>query len=147
MDKVKIASAVGIALICGYEALRLTPYRDVVGVWTDGWGNTKNVVPGQVVTPRKAAKDLSDHVANIRKELNKCVQVPLTQNQSDAFISFAYNVGTGAFCRSTLVKKLNQKDYTGACNELTKWVYAGGKVLPGLVKRRNEERELCLGRV
>jgi len=144
LGRVKTISIVGVAMICAFEALKLTPYRDVVGVWTDGWGNTKNVVPGRVITERKAAEDLSTHVTTMRAQIDRCVKVPLNQNQSDAFISFTYNVGPAAFCRSTLVRKLNAGDYDGACNELSKWVFAGGKRLNGLVKRREQERQLCL---
>ena len=74
----------------------------------------------------------------------KCTKVPLNQNQYDALVSFTYNVGVGAYCGSTLVRKLNQGDYTGACNELRRWVYAGGKRVQGLANRREAERSLCL---
>nr|WP_276554179.1 lysozyme [Cupriavidus gilardii] len=77
--------------------------------------------------------------------VNSCVRVPLTDGQRTAFVSFTYNVGRGAFCGSTLVRKLNAGDYVGACNELPRWVYAKGVKLPGLVNRREQERALCLG--
>jgi len=69
----------------------------------------------------------------------------LFQYEWDAYVSWAYNVGAAAACKSTLVKKLNRSDYVGACNELLRWNRAGGRVLPGLVKRRKAERNMCLG--
>ena len=71
------------------------------------------------------------------------MRTPLTDGQKAAFLSFAFNVGNGAFCSSTLVRKANTGDMPGACSELSKWVYAGGKQLPGLVKRRAAERAMC----
>ena len=78
--------------------------------------------------------------------LKQCVRVSLHQYECDAFVSLAYNIGSGAFCGSTLVRKLNAGDYAGACAEIDRWVYAGGKRLPGLVKRRAEERARCEGK-
>ncbi|MCG9123095.1 glycoside hydrolase family protein [Laribacter hongkongensis] len=77
--------------------------------------------------------------------LKQCVCVSLHQYEYDAFVSLAYNIGSGAFCGSTLVRKLNASDYAGACAEIDRWVYAGGKCLPRLVKRRAEERIRCEG--
>ena len=82
--------------------------------------------------------DLEKHAAAL-----DCVKRPLTDGQKAAFLSFAFNVGNGAFCKSTLVRKANAGDMPGACAELSHWVYAGGKQLPGLVKRRTAEREMC----
>ena len=73
----------------------------------------------------------------------KCIHVPVTQGEYDAYLDFTYNVGTFAFCTSTLNKKLNAMDYEGACKELLNWTKAGGKVLPGLVKRRQDEYKQC----
>ena len=74
-----------------------------------------------------------------------CITQPLTDGQRAAFLSFAFNVGEGAFCKSTLVRKANAGDVQGACAELSRWTYAGGKQLPGLVQRRAAERQMCEG--
>ena len=79
-----------------------------------------------------------------RAGIARCVSVPLTQNELDAYVSFAYNVGTANFCRSTMARKLNAGDYAGACAELRRWVYFKGKVLPGLVSRREDEYRRCM---
>jgi lysozyme len=75
----------------------------------------------------------------------ECINHPLTDGQKAAFLSFAFNVGNGNFCGSTLVRKANAGDMRGACAELSRWVYAGGKELPGLVRRRAAERAMCEG--
>jgi lysozyme len=85
---------------------------------------------------------LADDLAKHAEALN-CVKTPMTDGQKAAFVSFAYNVGVQGFCGSTLVRKANAGDMTGACAELSRWVMAGGKKLPGLVNRRAAERELC----
>lgn len=75
-----------------------------------------------------------------------CVKSPMTEGQKAAFLSFAFNVGNAAFCQSTLVRKANQGNMAGACAELSRWTYAGGKELPGLVRRRAAERAMCEGK-
>ncbi|MBE5527621.1 glycoside hydrolase family 24, partial [Laribacter hongkongensis] len=101
---------------------------------------------GDRITPPKAlARALTD-VQKFEGALKQCVRVPLHQYEYDAFVSLAYNIGSGAFCSSTLVRKLNAGDYAGACAEIDRWIYAGGKRLPGLVKRRAEERARCEGK-
>ncbi|MCG9057971.1 lysozyme [Laribacter hongkongensis] len=139
------ASALGsIALRDGY---RDTAYIPVPGdVPTIGFGTTEGVKMGDRITPPKAlARALSD-VQKFVGALKQCVRVPLHQYEYDAFVSLAYNIGSGAFCGSTLVRKLNASDYAGACAEIDRWVYAGGKRLSGLVKRRAEERAQCEGK-
>lgn len=136
------STLVGIATHEGYVG---QTYKDAVGVPTIGFGETKNVRMGQTTTPERALIQLLASADEHAKGMAGCVKVPLTQNEFDAYLSFTYNVGVGAFCRSTLVKKLNAQDYSGACGELKKWVFAGGNVLPGLVKRREQEYKQCLG--
>jgi lysozyme len=138
-------SASGIALIKQFEGCRLSAYRDVSGVLTVGWGHTgKDVTKGLTITQARAdtllRQDLNEFVIGV----NQCVKVPINQNQFDALVSFAYNVGLGALRTSTLLEKLNEKDYMGAANELDKWVHSGGKVIQGLVTRRNAEQALFL---
>jgi lysozyme len=151
MSRVRVAATslaisgavlVGIAVHEGYVG---HTYLDPVGIPTIGFGETQGVKPGQTTTPTRALVQLLDSANSIAKGMVSCIHVPLYQHEYDAYLSFSYNVGSGAFCRSTLVKKLNAQDYEGACAELKKWVYAGGKVLPGLVTRREKEYKLCMG--
>lgn len=137
-------SALALGTIALHEGYRGTAYRDPVGIPTIGYGETKGVKMGDTTTPKKAMEQLKLSAAEHGQGMARCITVPISQNEYDAYLSFTYNVGVGAFCRSTLVKKLNAKDYTGACNELLRWDKAGGRVLPGLTKRRKEERALCM---
>jgi lysozyme len=140
-----LAGSALVASVAMWEGTEYTPYRDVVGVLTVCNGYTgPDIVPGKTYGKAECdlllKKELTEHGLGVLK----CTQVPLNQNQYDAFASFAYNVGVGAYCKSTLVKKLNAGDYTGACNELLRWNKAGGKVYRGLTRRREAERALCL---
>ena len=137
------SALVGIALHEGYRGEAYTPVPGDVP--TIGFGTTGGVKMGDKITPEKALVRALQDVQKFEGALKQCVTVPLHQHEYDAYVSFSYNVGSGAFCKSTLVKKLNAGDYTGACNELRKWVYFKGQPLPGLVKRRNEEADKCLG--
>ena len=136
-------SAAGFVGITTYEGFRSDAYNDGVGVTTIGFGSTAGVKPGDRITVERALVTALADATRHGEEIKKCIKVPLYQTEFDAYSSFAYNVGTGAFCGSTLLKKLNSGDYPGACAELSRWVKAGGKVLPGLVKRRAAERKLC----
>ena len=139
---VSAAALVGIAT---HEGYRSEAYKDTVGVPTIGFGETAGVKMGDKTTPERALVQLLESTEKHADAIRQCIHVPLYQHEFDAYISLAYNIGTGAFCKSTLVKKLNQGDYTGACNEIRRWNKAGGKVLPGLVKRREAEYEMCMG--
>ena len=150
MNRVALASLAlsGAALvgIATHEGFVGRTYLDVVGIPTIGFGTTKDVKPNQTITPERALVKLLQDANEMEKQLKRCIgDVPLHQHEWDAIVSWTYNVGTGAACKSTLVKKLKAGDYTGACNELTRWTYAGGKQLSGLVKRREHERQMCLG--
>lgn len=138
-------TAAAITSIAFYEGFRSEAYKDVTGIPTIGYGYTKNVKMGDKITPERALIQLQESAAEHAKGMAKCIKVPLTQGEFDAYSSFTYNVGVGAFCRSTLNKKLNSGDYAGACKELLKWTTAGGKQYPGLVKRRQEEYVRCIG--
>ena len=140
---VSATTLVGIAVNEGYQG---QSYKDAVGVPTIGFGETKDVKMGQTTDPIRALVQLQKSADEHAKGIATCVFVPLSQNEYDAYVSFSYNIGVGAFCRSTLVKKLNAQDYEGACKELLRWNRAGGKVLPGLTKRRQQEYNTCLGR-
>ena len=140
-----VASASIVAAIALNEGFRSRAYQDVVGVWTIGYGETKGVKPGDTITREQAMVQLKKSIDVHAQGMLRCIKVPLYQHEYDAYVSFTYNVGVGNFCRSHLVRLLNQGKYTEACNELPKWVYAGGRVYPGLVRRRAEEQKLCLG--
>lgn len=116
-------------------------------VWTIGWGTTKYrsgkaVAEGDVITPKQAQEYFDWDVSWFAGAVERLVQVPLTQEQFDALVSFVYNVGAGALEKSTLLKKLNQRDYKGAAKEFLRWNTANGKKLPGLTKRREYEKWL-----
>ena len=153
MNKRTRTSIAGLALsasafvaILLHEGYSDKTYIPVPGdVPTIGFGTTDGVKAGDTITPPKAVEKALRDVTKFEGAIKKCVKVPLYQYEYDAYVSFAYNVGPAAFCSSTLVKKLNAEDYAGACNELPRWVYAGGKKLKGLENRREAERKLCLG--
>jgi lysozyme len=136
------SALVGIAIHEGYVG---ETYKDIVGVPTIGFGETQGVRLGDRTDPVRALIQLNKTTSEFSKRVAACITVPVSQNEFDAYVSFAYNVGTGGFCSSTLVKKLNANDYDGACSELLKWVYAGGKPVQGLVNRRQKEYQQCIG--
>ncbi|MCE9874106.1 MULTISPECIES: lysozyme [Hafnia] len=143
------ASENGINLIKQFEGCRLTAYQDSVGVWTIGYGWTqpvdgKPVGKGMTITQQKADDLLKQGVVQYEAGVHGLVTVQLNQNQYDALVDFAYNLGVNALKGSTLLKKLNTGDYAGAANEFTKWNKAGGKELAGLTRRREAEKSLFL---
>ncbi len=127
-----------------WESLELTAYLDGGGVPTIGWGHTKNVALGQTITEAQAEQFLSDDLAPTELTLNTNITVPVNQNQFDGMCSLAFNIGNNAFASSTLLKKLNAGDTQGAADEFPRWCYDNGKVIQGLVNRRNAERTLFL---
>ncbi len=139
----KISDA-GLQLIMESEGLRLKAYQDSVGVWTIGYGSTRGVMPDETITQADAEDRLRRDVQDAEDCVNKHVTVALTQGQYDALTSFIFNLGCGAFSGSTLLRDLNAGDYQGAADQLGRWVHAGTDILPGLVKRRANERELFL---
>ena len=139
----------GIELIKKYEGLRLEAYRCPAGKLTIGYGHTGNdVVPGMQINKEMAELLLKNDLKIYEKVINELVKVQLTQNQFDALISFIYNVGIGNFKKSTLLKLINQNKMKEAAEEFLKWnkvSQPGGlKELPGLTKRRAEEKKLFL---
>ena len=142
-----VLSAAGLVGIVHWEGYSSTAYIPVPGdVPTIGFGTTAGVKAGDTITPQAALTRALADVSKFEGALKQCVTVPLSQGEYDSLVSFSYNVGTAAFCGSTLVKLLNRGQYTAACAELSKWVYQGGRVLHGLVKRREAERAKCEGR-
>ena len=136
----------GIDFIKRHEALRLNAYLDAVGVWTIGYGHTKTAKKGMTITEAEAEKLLVDDLKTAEEEINSH-NLPLKQHQFDALVSFVFNVGTGAFRTSTLLKRIKEDvNHPDIPNQFNRWVYGNGKVLPGLVRRRNEEAKLYFNR-
>ena len=138
------AALVGIAV---HEGYRESAYIPVPGdVPTIGFGDTHNVKMGDRTDPIRALIRLSEHTETFQRDLKRCIgDVPMHQHEWDAIVAWAYNVGTGAACKSTLVKKLKARDYKGACDELLRWDRFNGKPLRGLTIRRQQEHQLCIG--
>lgn len=139
----------GVDLICNFEGLRLKAYDDGVGVWTIGFGTTKypngiRVKKGDTCTLDQAKAYMQNDLKSFEQTVNNTVKVPLNQNQFDALVSLAYNIGSTAFKNSTLVRQLNEGNYKVAANQFNVWVNAGGKRMQGLVNRRAAERTLFL---
>ena len=139
-------SAVGLVGIVGYEGYTDTAIIPVPGdVPTLGFGTTEGVRLGDRTTPPQALRRALRDAARYEQFIRDCVTVPLAQREYDAFVSLAYNIGPSAFCGSTLVRKLNVGDYSGACAEISRWDKFKGAPLAGLTRRRAEERALCEG--
>ena len=132
----------GIDLIKKYEGCRITAYVDSAGVWTIGYGHTKNVKEGDKITQDQADKSLIGDLTEAENCINAVCRKELTQNQFDALVSFVFNVGCGAFRASTLLKYINKGEFTQAALEFPKWNKSVGKVLDGLTKRRESEQLL-----
>ena len=137
------AALVGLLVNEGYQERAYIPVPGDVA--TIGFGTTGGVRPGDTITPEKALiRSLAD-VQRFEGALKQCVTVPLHQHEYDAFNSLAYNIGSGAFCRSTLVRKLNSGGYTEACQQILVWDKFKGKPLRGLTLRRQREYRECIG--
>ena len=134
----------GLALIRQFEGLRLSAYKDAVGIPTIGYGTTKGVKMGQTITRDEADRLLMEDVQRFADHVAALVNVPLNQNQTDALVSFVYNVGPAAFGKSTMLKLINQGLLEDAALQFVRWNKAGGQVLAGLTRRRIAERELFL---
>ena len=143
MIQLKI-SQTGIDLIKRFEGCVLTAYQCPAGIWTIGYGHTRTAYKGQKISLKTAEKLLKEDIKIFENGVNKAVSVSLTQNQFDALVSFSFNCGLTALKNSTLLKKLNKKDYIGAANEFPRWNKSNGKILTGLVRRREEEKALFL---
>lgn len=140
-------SSKGIEFIKKHEGFRARAYQCPAGVWTIGYGHTRGVKSGDVIDKAQGERFLIQDVQTAEQEVNSHGLI-INQNQFDALVSFVFNVGSGNFSRSTLLRKLkvNSNDAT-ISYEFSRWKHGGGKVLPGLVKRRKEEAELYFKRV
>lgn len=148
--KARLVAVIGMAaattlgsFVPQFEGMVLRGYKDPVGIVTACAGHTLTAQLGKPYTREECQSLLEYDLAVHAEGVMRCVKTELTTGQKAAFVSFAYNVGVGAFCKSTMAKKLNEGDHKGACKELSRWTTAGGKQLMGLVKRRAAERSLC----
>jgi lysozyme len=112
---------------------------------TIGFGTTGGVKLGDTTTPPRALQRLAADASKFEQAVRRCAPVPMHPHEFDAWVSFTYNVGENAFCRSTAARKLNDLDYAGACDEMLRWVNVNGAPVRGLVMRRERERAKCLG--
>lgn len=132
-----------LAAIKEFEGFRANAYQDVAGVWTIGYGDTRNAAPGVTCSEAQASAWLEAALSDVEAVLNNetVVSAPLTQGQFDALADFAYNLGSGSLLRSTLLRLVNDGELVAAAAEFPKWAYSRGRVLPGLMKRRLAERD------
>lgn len=133
-------SLAGAGAIVAHEGMVRVAYKDPVGIVTVCAGHTATAKLGQVKTDAECAALLKEDVKEAEAAVKRLVKTPLTQPQFDALVSFTFNVGSGNFAKSTLLKKINKFDCWGAGAEFMRWTRAGGKELPGLVVRRASER-------
>ena len=137
------AVALCVPLVMYFEGTIQRVYRDPIGIITSCTGHTgPELRMGQVFTKEQCEQQLLADLLKHSEALD-CIKVVMTDGQKAAFLSFAFNVGEGAFCGSTLARKANAGDMRGACAELSRWTLAGGREMPGLVKRRAAERKVC----
>ena len=134
----------GLTIIKSFEGVKYRAYLCPAGVWTIGYGHTKGVKEGDTCTSAQADEWLQDDLSASEEAIGRLVQVPLTQGQFDALVSFVFNLGSGNLDTSTLLRKLNARDYPGAADQFPRWNKAKGKVERGLTRRRQAERLLFL---
>lgn len=149
-DAEAAALAIAVPFIAGWEGKRNQAYQDVVGVWTICYGSTRGVKPGMVMSDAECTALLRREVAEYRRGIHRYFTAETIANlppyRDAAFDSFAFNVGIAGAGKSTATRRLNAGNVAGACEALTWWNKAGGRVIRGLVRRRSAERDLCLGR-
>ncbi|MEI2684598.1 lysozyme [Erwinia aphidicola] len=139
------AIAIAAAVIPSLEGVEHKPYQDVVGVWTVCYGHTgADIIKSKTYTEAECQALLNKDLRAVANQIDPLIKRPIPDTTRAALYSFTYNVGAGAFRQSTLLKKINAGDTVGACNELRRWTYAGGKQWKGLMNRREIERDVCL---
>jgi lysozyme len=146
----KQVSEEGVALIKKFEGCpqkdgMCYSYQDAIGVWTLGYGFTKNVGPESKITVEEAERRLVEELREYEGYVNKLVEVELTQNEFDSLVAWVYNLGPTNLSQSTLLNELNKGNYNRVPSEIRRWNKAGGKVLDGLVRRREAEALLWSG--
>jgi len=140
------AMALAIAVVGGWEGVRTVAYRDIVGVPTVCFGETRGVRMGDRYTLEECQAMLGDGLIEFEAGMRKCLKAPdaIPEKSYVAFLSLSYNIGTRAFCRSTVARRANAGNIRGACEAIVMWNKAGGRVVKGLVNRRADERQICL---
>lgn len=143
-----VLSAASLTGIAVHEGYRDRAYIPVAGDRpTLGFGDAQGVKLGDKTDPIRALIRLNQQAEVFQQQMKQCIgDVPLHQYEWDAYVSLTFNIGSGAFCKSTLVKKLQQQDYVGACTQILRWDKFQGRPLAGLTKRRQEEYTKCIGR-
>ncbi|WBF43953.1 lysozyme [Serratia rubidaea] len=137
-------SPAGLRLLADFEGCQLSPYQCQAGVWTSGIGHTSGVSPGKAISERQAAVNLVGDVYRVERGIGRCMGVAMPQPVYDAVVSFAFNVGVTAACRSTLAGFINRQQWAQACRQLPRWVYVNGVKSAGLERRRAAEMAYCL---
>lgn len=132
----------GMHLTESFESCRLMAYLDSVGVPTIGWGHTNSVHMGMTCSQEQADQWLQEDIQSSVNAVNSMVKVQLTQQEFDALVDFTFNLGAGNLQHSTLLRLLNAGDYSSAAAEFDKWDRAGGKVMAGLLRRRESEEDM-----
>lgn len=135
-----------VALVGAWEGVKTVAYKDIVGVPTVCFGETRGVKMGDRYTMDECRAMLGDALVEFETNMRKCLRSPdsIPDKPYTAFLSLSYNIGTGAFCGSTVARKANEGDLKGACNAIPAWNRAGGRIVKGLVNRRAEEQKICL---
>lgn len=141
-DTISNIDQAGIGAIKAHEGFRNKAYKDSGGVWTIGYGHTGGVRKGNTISLQEGENFLRQDLKTAISGVVDNVKVPLTQNQFNALVSFVFNVGVGAFKKSTMLRHLNKGDYARAAAEFPRWKYVSGKVSKGLVNRRAAERKM-----
>ena len=138
--------AAAVALVGTWEGVRTVAYKDIVGVPTVCFGETRGVKMGDRYTLDECRAMLGDALVEFETGMRACLTKPdaIPAKPYTAFLSLSYNIGTRAFCGSTVARRANGGDIRGACNAIPAWTRAGGKVVKGLVNRRAEEQRICL---
>lgn len=138
--------AAAVALVGAWEGVRTVAYRDIVGIPTVCFGETRGVKMGDRYTLDECKVMLGDGLVEFERGMRACLKNPdaIPDKPYVTFLSLSYNIGTRAFCGSTVARRANAGDIRGACNAIPMWNKAGGRVVKGLVNRRAEERQICL---
>ena len=134
----------GIALITEFEGFRSKAYQDVVGVWTIGYGFTLGVQPGDTITKEQAKRRLARELESYEAAVSRACTNEPNQNEFDALVCFAFNVGAAGMAKSSVIKAHNRGDHQAAARAFSLWNRAGGKVWAGLTRRRAAEAALYL---
>ena len=143
-NKMQISTE-GISLIKKFEGCELESYQCAAGVWTIGFGSTHNIEEGMNISKDRAEELLLEDIAEFEESVLESVDMPMSQHQFDALVSWTFNLGPSNLKASTMLKVLNKGDYEDVPEQIKRWNKAGGKVLDGLIRRREAEALLFSG--